>query len=457
MRLTNFVLALTMAAALAACGGRGHDDDADTRRPDQFSAQVTFGDSLSDVGTDAVGAVAAAGGGKYTINGDNTRINPALTGKIWPELVAAQQRLPAPCAAQTGLDGDASRGLSVPVVNHAGCFNYAQGGARVSDPVGPRNKATGSPLGQLTVPVVTQIANHLGVSGGRFKGDELVFVMAGGNDAIFLLEQLAANSTAAGQAAGAAKFSSTLVALLAAGASDPVAAAAAIGAALQAEAARPGHTDASLVQAAVAAAAQQPGNAAVADPAVYGPMVAKAQADAAEAGKIAGTDYFDQHAQSAVAAMANAGFELARLVKTRIIANGAKFVVVNNLPDLNITPGSVTQTEATREVIKAMVATFNDQLKAGLAHERKVLYVDVFALTHDQAANPARYGLTNTTTPACGPNAFGGSSLICNGSNLRPGDVSHYMFADDAHPTPFEHSLVAGYVQLRMSDRGWWQ
>ena len=456
MRVTNFVLALITAAMLAACGGHGHDDDGDAKRPDKFSAQVTFGDSLADVGTDAVGAIAALGGGKYTINGDNTRINPALTGKIWTEVTAAQLGLPAPCAAQTGLDGDASRGLSVPVVNHAGCTNYAQGGARVNDPVGPRNKLTGSPLGQLTVPVVTQIANHLAVSGGRFRGDELVFVMAGGNDAIFLLDQLAAGALAAGQAAGAAKFRSTLVTSLAAGAADPAAAAGAIGAALQAEAARPGHTDASLVQAAVTAAAQQPGNAAVADPAVYGPIVAKAQADGADAGNIAGTDYFDQHAQSLVTAMANAGAELARLVRTKVVANGAKFVVVNNLPDINITPGALTQSEATREVIKAMVATFNDQLKAGLAHERKVLYVDVYGLTHDQAANPAKYGLTNTTTPACGPNAFGGSSLICNASNLQPGDVSHYMFADDAHPTPFEHALVAGFVQQRMSDRGWW-
>ena len=80
--------------------------------------QIIFGDSLADVGTYAVGAVAAAGGGKYTINGDNTAINPALTGKIWTELIAAHLGLPAPCAAQTGLDGDAALGFSVPVVNH---------------------------------------------------------------------------------------------------------------------------------------------------------------------------------------------------------------------------------------------------------------------------------------------------------------------------------------------------
>jgi outer membrane lipase/esterase len=211
MRQTNFLLALFMAALLTACGG--HDSNGGDQTPrTRFSAQVVFGDSLSDVGTGAVGAIAAAGGGKFTINGNNTALNPELTGKIWVELIAAQLGLPAPCAAQTGLDGDPALGFSVPLVNHPGCYGYAQGGARVTNPVGPGNKLTGSPLGQLTVPVVTQVANHLAIAGGRFRGDEVVFVTAGGNDAIALLGQLAAGATAAGQAAGAARFASTLTA-----------------------------------------------------------------------------------------------------------------------------------------------------------------------------------------------------------------------------------------------------
>jgi outer membrane lipase/esterase len=454
MRTRNCLLALSIGAMLAACGGGGSSGGDQTPRT-RFSAQVTFGDSLADVGTDAVGAIAAAGGGKYTINGDNRAINPVLTGKIWTELMAAQFGLPAPCAAQTGLDGDPSRGFSVPVVNHPGCFNYAQAGARVTDPVGPRNKLTGSPLGQLTVPVVTQVANHLAISGGKFKGDEVVFILAGGNDAFILLEQLAAGATAAGQAAAAARFVSVLSASLAACASDPAAAQAAIGAALQAESARPGHTDASVVQAGLSAAARQPGNACIADPAVYGPKVAGAQADAAAAGAAAAADYAAAHGPAAVAAMANAGAELAILVKTRIVANGARFVVVNNLPDIAVTPSALSQPASTQALIGQMVNAFNDQLKAGIGVEPAVLQVDLFSLTHDQATNPAPYGLTNTTTPACGPNALGGTSLICNGSNLIAGDVSHYMFADDAHPTPFEGSLIARYEAQQMIIKGW--
>ena len=39
--------------------------------------------------------------------------------------------------------------------------------------------------------------------------------------------------------------------------------------------------------------------------------------------------------------------------------------------------------------------------------------------------------------------------------NVIAGDVSHYMFADDIHPTPYEYSLVARYVLEQMVERGW--
>lgn len=107
----------------------------------------------------------------------------------------------ATCAARTGLDSSAALGFSVPVVNHPGCTPYAQGGARVTHPVGRRNKllgaAGGGELGQLTVPVATQIQNHLAAVGGSFKGDEIVFVTTGGNDVPMQLAGLTAGAAAA--------------------------------------------------------------------------------------------------------------------------------------------------------------------------------------------------------------------------------------------------------------------
>ena len=471
MRQTNIVLALLAAAALSACGGSDGTSAEEQKLKTQFSAMVSFGDSLSDVGTYQVGTIKAAGGGKFTINGNHTAVNPALTGKNWTELMAAQFGLPAPCAAQTGLEGDATKGFSVVVTNHANCFSYAQGGARVSNPVGPENRLTGSVLGLLTRPVSTQIANHLALSNGKFSGTEVVFVTVGGNDALMLLGQMKAEATAVGQAAGAAEgarvgaqtFIGTLVGLLASGASNPQTAAAAIGAAVGAEAARPGNTTETVIGVAVGAAAVQPGNSAVAQPPIHGPMVVKAQtagqaagaSAGAAAGAKAGADYATAQVPALVTAMGGYGAQLAGIVKSQIVAKGANYVVVNNLPDLGGAPVGKAQDTSTQALINAMVGAFNAQLKAAIAAEAKVLYVDLWSTSHDQIINPAPYGLSNTSTPACATNILGGASLVCNGSNLIAGDVSHFMFADDVQPTPYENTLIAKYVAQQMIIKGW--
>lgn len=463
MRQTNLALALLTAAVLSACGGSDNDPVAQPAKP-QFASQVSFGDSLSDVGTYRVGTIAALGGGKYTINGNNTAVNAALTGKNWTELMAAQFGLAAPCAAQTGLDGAAAQGFSVAVVDNTACTGYAQGGARVTNPVGPGNKLTGSILGQLTVPVKTQIATHLARNGGKFAGNEVVFIMAGGNDALSLLGGLTAAATAAGQAegarVGAQTFASTLVRLLAAGATNPTTAAAAIGAAVQAESVRPGSTSQTIVGVAVQTAAVQPGNSAVASPTVYGPMVVTAQTEAATAGAAAGTAaalaYGSANGPALVPQMAAAGAELAALIRTEVVGKGANYVVLVNLPDLAGSPSAKSQSASSQQLIAGMVSGFNIALRVGIdGLESKVLPVDLFIVSQDQAANGAKYGFTNTTTPACGANALQGSSLVCNASNVIAGDVSHYMWADSVHPTPYANSLIAKYVAEQMVIRGW--
>jgi len=96
---------------------------------------------------------------------------------------------------------------------------------------------------------------------------------------------------------------------------------------------------------------------------------------------------------------------------------------------------------------KAQVATMLDAGGLGA-------YVDL-VLIHWPSCAAGGGCSANTTTPACGPNILGGSSLVCNGSNVIAGDVSHYMFADGVHPTPFEYSLVAKYVAEQMILKGW--
>jgi phospholipase/lecithinase/hemolysin len=383
-------LALALALGLAACSGGdagGGPPVAATEgvqsAPLHFAAQVVFGDSLSDVGSYAVGAVAAGGGGKFTINGNGTIQYPELTGQIWDEMIAAQLGLPAPCAAQSGLQGDAARGLSAPAVNHPGCYDYAQGGARIVDPIGPGNVQAGSPIGELTVPIATQVANHLAAAGGRFLGDEVVFVMAGSNDVVTWWRVLADGAGAAAQAAGP-------------------------------------------------------------DPA------AQAQARAA---------YYAANGPGAVAALQAAGSQLATIIGQQIVGAGANYVVVNNVPDLSGSPLGGVQEPQLRALVQQMVQGFNGALKAGidaLPQAAQVAQVDIYALSQDTLANPANYALTNTTAPACGPNALDGNSLVCNVFNVYPGvDISHFLFADTVHPTPYGHWLIARQVGAAMAAKGW--
>jgi outer membrane lipase/esterase len=450
MRQTNFALALLTAAVLSACGGS--DNDSANTPPavkPQFLAQVNFGDSLSDVGTYKVGSVAALGGGKYTINGDLTAKNPALTGKVWPELIAAQLGLPAPCAAQTGLEGSGN-GFMVPVVNYPLCNNYAQGGSRVTDPIGPGNKAVTPTVGQLTKPIAEQIARHLTKVGGKFTGSEVVFVMAGGNDALQLLSNLNTAATAAGGQA----YAKTLIGALAAGTSNPATAAPIITTTFGTEIATSGNLTTATTKA--IGAAFQLGYTAIIQPAVNTPIVDKAKADAAAAGAAYGA----ANGPAQATAMSLAGAQEAALIREQLVAKGARYVVVNNLPDLGGTPFGKAlgvSSPSSLTLVNGMVSAFNTALRAGIdGLEQNVVYVDLYTASVDQVAHPENYGITNATTPAClTTNALGGTSLVCNGSNILGVDVSHYLFADGVHPTPFGSSLIAKATVEAMVKRGW--
>lgn len=182
--------ALGAALVLAGCGGGDSKPD--------FSMMVTFGDSLSDVGTYKVGTVAAVGGGKWTVNGS--------TARNWTEVVAASAGVPALCAAQTGLQPNIPGLTGAAVTDVAGCTSYAQGSARVSHPIGPNAIALqAAPFNQMTLglmatPVATQMGRHLAVSGGAYTGAELVTVQAGGND-LFMNFSGVANAAAGGSTA----------------------------------------------------------------------------------------------------------------------------------------------------------------------------------------------------------------------------------------------------------------
>jgi phospholipase/lecithinase/hemolysin len=194
---------------LAACGG-GDPDVPGTGSPSgaptskgSFTAVVSFGDSLSDVGTYApVTSLTGNGqppffGGKFTTNETSTGAPDAnALGKVWVENVAASLGITI-TPAEVGFNGQSVKCPIAAVPALAGtCTGYGQGGSRVTDPMGIGHNADGS--GALTVPVVTQIANHL-ARFTSFKDTDLIFVYAGSND---VFTQFAAFGAAAAQIQG---------------------------------------------------------------------------------------------------------------------------------------------------------------------------------------------------------------------------------------------------------------
>jgi phospholipase/lecithinase/hemolysin len=187
-----WALSIVTAALLAACGGgdpyvpgTGSPSGAPTTKG-TFSAVVSFGDSLSDIGA-YTPATAIPGtspavylGGKFSTNFGSG----ATAGTIWVENIATSLGLTI-TPAEVGFAGQSVKcpiALTVPALAST-CTGYGQGGALVTNPDGYNHAGGG-----LTVPVKTQIANHL-ARFGSFKDSDLVLVSVGFNEVFVQVEQ----------------------------------------------------------------------------------------------------------------------------------------------------------------------------------------------------------------------------------------------------------------------------
>lgn len=177
-RFAQLAIAGAAFAMLAACGGGGGGGSSNTSSANTSTPTggvnlqvVSFGDSLSDVGTYAPVITASFGGGRFTTN----------PGEVWTQKVAEYYggTLSAAYLGGFGQPLAASTGLG-----------YAQGGARVQDPVGeghaPVGTANADYSAATTVPVTQQLQNYLAAH-GSFNANQLVLINGGAND-IFELE-----------------------------------------------------------------------------------------------------------------------------------------------------------------------------------------------------------------------------------------------------------------------------
>lgn len=386
--------ALLAALLLAACGGGGDDlyvpgttptAGAPTTRGN-FRSVVSFGDSLSDAGAYAPATSLSGNGAAPYFGGKFT--NNSTTSTVWVENIATSLGLVI-TPHEVGFAGQSVK-CPAAAINAAlagTCTAYGQGGARVTDPNG-----FGKSGGALTVPVKTQIANHL-ARFGNFKDTDLILLLAGPND-IFI------------------------------------------------------HFD------------------------TFGKTAAQVQVDAA-AGRITADQANNLLLNAQLLAqgeMKKAAAELSGYIISEILAKGGRYVVAMTLPDIADTPFGSTVPATARPVLTGLSEIFNLWLREGLKN-RPVQIIDLFVMFKDVKANPARYGLTNTTIPVCdgdkiraitGGRVTDGSSLFCSSqagvpyNGIRTGaDVNTWQFADGVHPTTGGHKAFSDEVLRQLRAFGW--
>ncbi len=174
-------------------------------------------------------------------------------------------------------------------------------------------------------------------------------------------------------------------------------------------------------------------------------------------------------------------------ITANALDKGATRVLILNMPSITKTPrfqlvlnsvaaangGGTAGADARAEaeaLFMSWLQAFNTQLAARFAGNSKVVVVDFYTAFNDQVANPAQYGLSNATTPACPITGVGGDGLptytfaTCTDTALSgapPAGVTDpnwwktYAFADGFHPTPAAHQLVSQLISRALSRAGW--
>lgn len=165
-RIRHWTYAALLAAPialLAACGGGSGSSGTASGPPGGVHFQVvSFGDSLSDVGTFAPIA-SAVGGGRFTTN----------PGQVWSQDVAQYYGDTLNAAFTISVDQKLSA---------QGGFGYAEGGATVATPA-DLNDFLVDVIGNVEMPVNQQVSSYLSAH-GSFNAGQLVLVWAGANDVL---------------------------------------------------------------------------------------------------------------------------------------------------------------------------------------------------------------------------------------------------------------------------------
>ena len=292
-----------------------------------------------------------------------------------------------------------------------GCTSYAVGGGRINN----FNPQTGAGASPFSITYQLQVAS----SAGNYKSTDLLLIDGGGNDAADLV---GAYLNAAKD--GGASYAAMTGTLIPAG--------------------------------------------------TLAPMLANGQAGLAQVGGAYMVALADKFYGS---------------IKTNALDKGAERILVLNTPGITNTPrfqmvlggiaaaygggatgaGARAQSEA---LFKSWVEAFNSRLATLVANDKRIVLVDFYTAFNDQIANPAQYGLTNVTTPACPITGMGSDGLplynfqTCTAAALSamtpPAGATGgsnwwqtYAFSDGFHPTPLGYQLMSQLVAKSLATAGW--
>lgn len=168
---------------------------------------------------------------------------------------------------------------------------------------------------------------------------------------------------------------------------------------------------------------------------------------------------------------------LASSVQTRILVQSDTRVGLLNVPPLTKTPlflevlrkisaaVGAENAQKMEAMFETWIRVFNASLSEAVAKEPRVTVVDFYQAFGDQVANPAKYGYTNVTLPACGLAQVPDARLdLCSNtvlsSTVPAGESSSnwwhgYMFSNAFHPTPLGHAQMAKFFQEALDTKGW--
>lgn len=422
--MTRMTMAAVAAAVLlAACGGGGNNGETKA----SITSVKVVGASLADSGTFGYKfTVQSASGTPYKVYPERIAATYGLSG-LCPAYVYSASASPFPYAANTA---------------QTGCTNYAIAGSSVNYVVGsstPGSGLFGTAYDVAPTSLIRQLSD-LATATGTFSSRDLLIVGEGSaNDAsnlatAYLFSLATSNTCSTAPCAATGDFRQLMATLI----TNPTTLA--------------GMTDLQ-----------------------------------------AGGYYMQLLARKLVTA-----------VKTSALDKGASHVVLLNTLDVTRTPKfqATLETLTTnygalaagqiQQLLQGWIQAYNTALNAEVAalgsNSGKIAVVDFYTNFNAEMDDPAQYGLTNTSATVCDQiysqaNSVTPSVQTAGTTSLAPTYASGavvgycrdstastvtptadntgttwwqtYLYADNFHPTPYGHQLLAQLVAKRLTEAGW--